>query len=960
MTWDQTTSIIRLIDRTNSTPTGIIEGGLVAGNLVGTDFLARLTREEGEGKSPSAILMLYPPASGLFVRTDPILTDEDAPGKYLLEVRIDQPGKPGKLQRYRLSTPTWTEDDNLGEVLSIPCESISHEGLEESLVSINDELVNPKQRIENCIIAWNGNNGSDGVTFTFSGSDIDVPTSDSLKFEYKPTSPKKLGDLIRDVLSRLKEAGPLGGVFKNYYITTEADPSFTRNIMIKIEEFGNTDSGVTIDPDNAFDAVPVDKALLTSNKKRRSVSVVKFDAKSGSLPIEHAEFSSNFLHASIRPEWSSSNSYSRNDVVKFTHVSFAPRIIRFFKVTSASVGPTINNPDVDNTNWIEDFTIIPPWDTDAFYEAGEVITRNESGTIRHYLCTTSTGPDVSFPAGNFSNILIDRPSSAYTDFFSPSPWTSSLQATLQSLAAVPSPPSGYVGFAMDWNYARILNDIPDYTNRFETVTGKSVKRESNTPPIFRELFNGQTILVGTSPSGDFSGQAGKIATYSRNTFQDISPHWEFSDAPVDGDTITDLSTATIRRHNGTSWEDSWNVNTNSDKPTCFHIVKSARLVTDASGLPGQATEYRFDWKDALLGGDDKNRSSRGAWFGEMYPFPVLDATGFNIGSLYGGNGSSFPSQPYVNHINLNQDRMGLVGWNHGKESISQGRLSSHAFKIRIGIYRSTDESIKSFGHANTPMIYARKDSNNRWMFKEFTIPENTQWHSMKIKLPPFGPTDLYYSRIDELAELNGYTIPFDFFIQEKDFSGVKYKFTENDYWCVFMKETYNDTGMYTGNYRSILDGLAESASQQIPGLLQFIDNVFSGNTNDIFNSAATTIDHVNIAMCQHHYEKEGYAIFPLTQQDNPRFNLINLPQETDYLTALAKAESEYGSDNFFPNERHVSITGNADIRYGQLLTETGSRVTSGTIQSVCALSKETVDNSGYDHDLFLVRKFVVT
>jgi len=961
LTWDQSTSIIRLIDRTNSTPTGITEGGMINGNFIGTDYLARLTREEGEGKSPTAVLMLYPPSSGLFVRTAPILIDKDAPTKYLLEVRIDQVGKPGKLQRYRLSTPTWTEDEKLGEVLMIPCESLAHEGLEESLVSINDELVNPNQRIQNCLTAWNGNNGASGVTFTFNATtDIDIPTSDALKFEYKPTSPKKLGDLLRDVLSRLKEAGPLGGVFKNFYITTEADPTTTRNIKIKIEEFGKSDSGVIIDPDNSFDSVPTGKALLSSNKKRRQISVVKFDAKSGSLPVEHAEFSSTFLHASIRTEWSTTKSYLKDDVVKFTHTSENPNVIRFFKAVNA-VGPSASNPDVDNPNWLEDFTTIPPFSSDAFYTVGEIVTFLSGGAINYFKAINDNGPSGTTPnlSGDWSAVFLARPASTFTAFFSPSPWTSNLQASIQSLAAVTSPPAGYVGFVMDWNYARILNDIPDFTNRFRTVTGKSVKRESNAPPILRELFDGQTILVGTAPTGGFSGKAGKIATFVRNTFQGISAHWEFSDAPINGDTITDVSTGKIRKSDGTNWFDVWDVNVNSDKPTCFHIVKSARLVKDASEISGQATEYRFDWKDALLGGDDKNRSSRGAWFGELYPLPVLDATGFNIGSLYGGDGSAFPSNPYINHINLNQNRMGLVGWNHGKESISQGRLSSHAFKIRVGIYRSTDDTIKSFGHANISMIYARKDSNNRWMFKEFTIPVNTQWHSMKIRLPPFGPTDLYFSRIDDLAEINGYTIPFDFFIQEKDFSGIRYEFRRNDYWCVFMKETYNDVGMYTGNYRSVLDGLSESASQQIPGLLKFIDNLFHGNTNDLFDSASTGIDHVNIAVCQHHYEKEGYAIFPATKQNNPRFNLINLPQETDYLTALAKAESEFGSDNFFPNERHISITGNSSIRYGQLLTEVGSRVTGGTLKSVCAINKETIDNRGYNQELFQVRKFVV-
>ena len=932
---------------------------MVDGNLINTDFFARLTREEGEGKTPTATLMLYPPANGKFVRTAPILIDENAPDKYLLEVRIDQSGKTGRLQRYRLSTPTWTEDETLGEVLAIPCESIAHEGLEESLISINDELVNPKQRAENILTAHNGNAGSNGVLLTFDTADIDIPASDSLKFEYSPTSPVSAGKLLRDLLSRLREAGPLGGVFKNFYLRTEADPILTNAVKVFIEEFGKTDSGVTIDPDNIFDGTPVDKALLTSNKKRRDITVVKFGQRSGSLPREHAEFASQFLHASIREEWSETKAYEINDVVKYTDTTQTPNVIRFFKAVNA-VGPSATNPDVDSVNWLEDFTIIPPWSKDAFYTVDEVITIIETGpSVTHYKCNTATGPDATFPATKFTKIGTSRGTFAYTDFVSPSPWTSNLDATKQSLAAVTNPPTGYIGFVMDWNYARILNDIKDYTNRFKIITGKSVRRESNTPPILRELFDGQTILVGTAPTGAFAGQAGKIATYSRNTFQGIAAHWEFSDPPVSGDTITDLSTGKIRRHNGTSWIDAWTVDANNDKPTCFHPVKSARLVKDASEIPGQATEYTFEWKDSFLGGDDRNRASRGAWFGELYPLPVLDAPGFNIGSLYGGDGNNFPANPYINHINLNQNRKGLTGWNHGIDSEDQGRLPNHAFKIRIAMYRSTDDTVLSKAKANIPMIYARKDSQNRWFFQEFVIPENNQWHSVKIKLPPFGPTNLYFNRIDDLAEILGYTIPFDFFIQEKDFSGVKYEFRRNDYWCVFMKQTYNDTGMYVGNYRNFVDNFFESSTQQFPDILEFINDIATGQPTDIFDYTATTIHHVNIAVCQHHYEKEGYAIFPRTPQNTARYNLIHMEQETDYLTAVAKGESEFTSDNFFPNERHVAITGDANIRYGQLITETGERVSGGSVQSVCAINKEIVDNRGYNQELFLVRKFVV-
>jgi len=960
LTWDTSTSIIRLIDRTNSTPTGITEGGLVGGTLIDTPYLARLTREKGEGKSPNATLMLYPQASGIFVRTAPILIDEDAPDKYLLEVRIDQNGKTGELQRYRLSTPTWTEDEDLGEVLSIPCESIAHEAIMESLISINDELVTPQQRVINLLTAWNGDNGADGVTLTYDTADIDIPTTDILKFDYSPTTPTSLFNLLLDVKTRLREAGPLGGVFKNYYWTTEADATNTNLVKFKMEEFGNDDSGVTIDPDNTIDGAPVNKALMSSNKKRRHNIVVKFNPKSGTLPREHGVFASNFLHASNRTEWSSIVTYAAGDKVKQTQ-SVSGRTedsIRFF--SSIGSGNLNNNPD-SGSGWLEDFTVTPPWNADGFYTIGEIVTRDVAATITHYRATSDVGPSATAPesdGANWSTVMTARLSANFTPFLSPSPYTSDFQAAKQSLAAVDSPPSGYIGLMPDWNFARILNDIPDHTNRFKIVTGKFVVRQTNTPPTGRELHDGRRFLVGTSPTGDFAGESNKVAEYVRNVQKGISAHWEFSDAPVNGDTITNMETGEIWRYNS-GWTVAWTVATNNDKPTCFHIVKSGRLVKDSSGIPGHAVEYRYNWKDALAGQDDQNRSSRGAWYGEFFPIPYNDASTVNLGGLYGGDGTSFPGNPYLNHINLNQAPNGLTGWNRGSISENQGRISEHKFKINLGIWRTTDETAKSKGKANIPMVYARLDNNGRWFFQDYTIPENSQWHPMSIRLPPVGPTNLYFNRLDELAEVLGYTIPFDFFIPEKEFTGVRYEWKRNNFWCTFMKQTYNNTGMYMGNYRNVVDSFVEAGTQVFGDILEFVDAVFTGGDTSTFTSVTSTIDHTTIAVCQQHYVKEGYAIWPQTVQASPRFKLIHLEQETDYNTALAKAESEYVESNFFPNERHVGITGDADIRYGQLITETGDRVTGGTLESVCANNKEIIDNKGYNQELYLVRKYVV-
>ena len=960
MTYDYDNSTVRIIDKTNSTPTGITEGGLINGDLLGPEFVARITEKTGDGLIPSAVLSLYIQVDGKFVRAAPILIDKDAPDKYLIEIEMKQIGKTSELQRYRLSTPTFTDDPDLGEIMQVPLESIAFNALKETRCGLNDELVTPKERVINILTYNNGQGGSQNITLAFNFSDIDIPDNESLQFDYKPTSPKPIAHLLDDVISRIEEAGPLGGVFKNFFYHTFANPAATNVVQIFFQEFGKNNSGVIINPDNPQEGSPNDKTLLTSNKKRKKIALVKFGNRSGSLPMEHARFASSFIHASNRSEWVSNKPYLAGDVVKFTSAVISPNIIRFFTATNDVT--SITNPNVDNTNWFEDFTIIPPFSGNTFYEVNEVVTFITGGAINYFFANTANGPSPVTPnlSANWTFTQTGRPETRAAAFVTYTPFTNNLNVARINLADNANPPTGYQGYAVDWNYERILNDIPDYTNRFRIVTGKSVRYIVNTPPTGRELFDGFRVLVGLTPTGEFAGHTNQIAEFVRDVFQGISPHWEFSDNPILNDFIplVHLSGNAIK-FDGANWVNAWSIADNG-KPAPVHLVRSMRLVKGSSGIPGQAIEQRFDWRDALEGGEDNNKTSRGAWYHSFYPTPIADALGINLGALYGGNGTNFPSNPRINHINLNQNTKGLIGYNRGLDSEDMGRITAHSFKPRIGIWRTTDETEKSKGKKNIPMIYWRKDSNSRYFFKEYIIPENNEFTTIDISLPPFGPTDLYYNRIDELVQVLGFTLPFDFFIKEKEFSGVRYEFRRNDSWGTFMKAAYNDTGMYAACYNNFVTRFIEQGTQLIPDLLEFLNDVATLQPLDSFNTANANIDHVNLAIDEYYYVKEGYAIFPLTPVDDPRTDFIQMQEEVDYLTARAKAESRVIRNDFYPNERHVGVGGNLDIQYGQQITETGSRVPGGTLTSVVSYKENIFDNKGFNANLFLIRKFTIT
>lgn len=960
--WDPTQSIIRLIDKTNDTPT-------LSYDIIANKKLARLVLDEGEDLIPSATLYLHLGASGEFVTATPILVDKTSPDEFLLETKIAQViGGSNfftKLQRFRLSTPTIVEDPELGWVLQIPCENIAYQAFHENFLALNEDLeeqVTPFERIDHLISFYNAAYATGGMLF----GDVtnNLPNKTSLKFSYTPTSPQSLYESFREVLDRLKEAGAAGGVFKNYYYSIEANPNSTRFFNIRLEEFGLTDSGVTINSTTNINAMLTDRTAQTSDKKRKNLVIVKYHPRSGTLPVEHAKFSSNFLHARFRDEWSASGVYVVGDLVKLTSTAETPNVLRFFRCI-LNVGPSAITPDA-SANWNEDFTIIPPWSADAFYTIGEIVTRVLAGpVVRHYRCTAEVGPTATPPesdATKWTAIYTDRPTSIYTNFFSYTPWTADLPAVKQSLANPTSPPTGYIGFALDWNYERQINDLKDYTNRFRLVTGKAVTRTSNAPPTGRELFNGQRILVGTAGTGAFAGHNNQVAEFVNPFFVGPPSGWFFSDNPVNGDTIFDLATAKIKKFDGVNWVDVW-TDLNNDKPSPFHLVKSAKLVKGATGIPGQAVQYRFDWREAFLGGNDNNRTSRGVWFNMIYPYPRLDASSANIGFHYGGNGTDAPTNPQVSHANLNKTKTSKFGWNKGLDSETQGRISAHSFKIKIGFFNGNGDTLaeKLYGKANMTMVYARKDLKGRWFFKDFQVPENDEWFPVTIQLPPFGPANLYFSRLDELVQVFGYTLPIDIFVPEKEFAGVAYDWRKNQSWCVFLRETYNNVGMYQGCYRNILDQFDEIRNQGIPLTIRAIEFIATGNWSQLATLAAANLsmNHANITIDELRYVKEGYAIHPETTVSEPRAEIVHLEQETDYLTAKAKAQADFIKNQIYPNERFVNCTGDARIRYGQKVTESGTRVPGSPLSSVVARKKDIIDNKGFTHELFLVKKFTI-
>ncbi len=370
----------------------------------------------------------------------------------------------------------------------------------------------------------------------------------------------------------------------------------------------------------------------------------------------------------------------------------------------------------------------------------------------------------------------------------------------------------------------------------------------------------------------------------------------------------------------------------------------------------------------MYGGDDNNRSSRGAWYYEEMPLPTRDSANFNIGGLYGGDGTSFPAAPFINSFNLDNNRKGFFGWNQGLDAEDQGRLGVHVIAVRLGIFRTTKADEDSGtpqaltqGPANMKMTYWRRDLFGRVYFFETTIDRNNQWAILRIPIPPVGsPTQLYHNRLDELGTVLGYTIPTAFGLPEKEFSGVRFDERFAKSWGVFYAEPYNHDGFYMGNYDSYLKDFVEGASQIFPDILINLERIQQGNWDLINPNVEGTTNHVTLSVGTLYYEKEGYALSQDAQLTEPRFHIERDESEIDYENAKTKAKALELRKTEILSEWHFKCAGDVRMEAGKSFLLDGPNVPNAPLTLVCQEVKHIIDNDQvYNMEVFAIIKRVV-
>jgi len=340
-----------------------------------------------------------------------------------------------------------------------------------------------------------------------------------------------------------------------------------------------------------------------------------------------------------------------------------------------------------------------------------------------------------------------------------------------------------------------------------------------------------------SQSG-LTDRRGRIAEATVLDIPALTIQWRFSDKPTDDggvgadrrqDTVNlwadePNTQALVLKWDDTAtagagdWETDWSVlidhALSSGSP--WHPVRSLTLVEGATGIPGQAIEARYLWKQragippfADPTGSIIADASRGAWMWVTFPNPRKDV-GDGLGNKYGED----LRFPFVDTFNMTRNHKGEVGWNLGVDAEDLGAISSITFKMKLGIFRTVDDSELILNTAVFSMVFWALDRNDRIFFQEFTQRVNNAWEQHTIPIGARGPQSLYNSRIDELVPFFGHKLPnFDFFLPEREFTGVQFDWRQLKGLGMFYKDSYDPQGLYATSIFSVLKQVTQFFQQ---------------------------------------------------------------------------------------------------------------------------------------------------
>ena len=886
---------ILLLDRTvGARASALVNDGLVINGDLKPWRVRLELKNQGVNKINAGVLHLKLDESQTFIKGTPILVDEFAKNKYLIECKITQGTTNGKVFRFNINQTSIQTSKQQGSILVINLIEMQYR-LKESVTSQRHYLQTPKQSFNNRITEFNYEQYGTGVSITYTGTNL--PNTGNLKQNWLVESPTDVHGLMTEIIDRLANPQVQGGTFKDYYFDFEPASSATNTIEIQANPEGifpaDASNIITIKPLSLETADTMEEqSAITDNQKWKNHVIVRGHPQGGSLPMDRARYGSELLHARERDEWNGSTSYIIGDQVKKTWdvSATSSKVIRFFECIKDVSSST--SPDQNETYWREDFVTIPEWEEYGRYDQFDIIYYRVYNEIKFYYAvnnihnadvnTTNTNP---VTAGSsvwqpLHGAMDNRSIVQFVDYYTHSPWTKDLQKFAKNMGGQgTSLPHDVVGMIPDWNLTMDSKDKQDYTDQYESVSAKLVTSIRTSSPDIYESYDGQRYLLGDMSgvtTGAFyddwtsQGYTGNMS-YRVAEFDAHRDKWRFSRSPVTGDNVINLDDGSVYMWNGSVWitgnagdeNRGWKFNTGmDDRPTPFHACRNLYKVKGSEGTPNTGIEARFVWYQPISVGENATGSftnSRGSWLSFFFPYPHEATSNSDIGNLYGGNGSGNNPYSFINTFNLDYNSSGGTnGWNDGKASEDMGRISALSFRLKAGFFRDSVDTdggligtgdtggfaLPVTGFDSVPMVFWAIDKFDRVWFHKFKLRRNNQWEIVTIPFSNLGVKDtsnLYFARWTELAKWWGYTSTLlDFTLAEKEFTGVKFDWRFLKGFGVFYEGSYHEKGIYTGGTDTWLDALTQNL-MQVGGIIYDTAEKVAQGWYGIYNTVSNLI-----------------------------------------------------------------------------------------------------------------------
>ena len=875
--------------------------------------------------------------NGLFITKKPILVDENAKHKFLIEIQIQQrSADTPKLFRFEIknSTKSITKHGSHVNLVLIAPDAKIDEFLDSEVLS----LYTPRQAFRARIDNFNnrtqaaGTDDNDVVLLTGTNDENleGLPDDPRLMQDWIPTEPTKTKEHLKEIISRVSQPTRIGSLNRDYYWeitpvpnTYSADgTSITDDNRQKYNITGGLFGAQPATPEIISTNEPItrnvvqESSALLDNSRFKDILIGKGAKGAHSIPMAHAKYVSDSTHATQAGFYTTNAEYLTGDYVKHNN--------KLWKLTGSDIDDA---PAVDATT--------------------------DLGTA-------------------WSNIIDE-----YTNpWMGTAIWRSNLSGSGQ-LGGY------YAGCFHDFNIVR--RDFSE-ADEFASVSVKDVINVLNTPPTAPQ--HGQRWLIGTSPTGSWATRQNTIAQWN-----DALNSWGYSKYPDGDELIHVLHDATMRHWTGSAWEIIWSVgNTavNPERPSPFIPVESISLDSNRLGVAGKAIKFTFDWNIFSDVDEIKDAVSSGLQYWSKYLGSfgdIIADTSDNILTFIGKNirqqedYSTYVNNFYSNDIDTDDapsddelmDEFGTAlssalalrnrasrrfGWSiklpwsqdaiqglTDSEGLPLSTLDfgnmSHVYKFRnvkgwnrgtlsenLGAIRGVEfwqkaQHVNGGNHnltgiSNIPMLFWFRDLFDRVVYHPYTMRVHNDWAKYRIPAGIGSSLTQYDSRVDELATLFGYTLPFDHFIKERELTGGTFDWTHAVEMGTFSTTSYSDNYVYTGGQDAFLNLFADNlarATFRNPLLYE------TANFLGIMDVEYFITDKVHLYLEDLHFVKDAYVTSTNDTAnapgDNPREALVHLPSQHDYVNIKGILDRQRSRMKFHPEQHILSTSGNINLKGGE-------------------------------------------